>query len=175
MNNNEMIPVNSLLKLSTITRWVLVSPPVFFPTPVLVPRSRFWITALFYLRHIFYCFMWLPHMHASLNNSCLVLSFQELCLVCSHLWLAFLFFILFLRCISIVMWSCSSFIFIGVWNFTGLIEHNIISASTFSVDNGVVCAFLLYGKCCWKCAYAGKLQRFSRRGGIKSLGQKLWR
>lgn len=41
MNNNEMIPVNSLLKLSTITRWVLVSPPVFFPTPVLVPRSRF--------------------------------------------------------------------------------------------------------------------------------------
>ena len=23
MNNNEMIPVNSLLKLSTITRWVL--------------------------------------------------------------------------------------------------------------------------------------------------------
>lgn len=113
-------------------------------------------------------------MHISLNNSCLFLSLQELCLVCSHLWLAFLFFILFLRLISIVMCSCSSFIFTGVWNFTGLIEHNTISASAFSMDSGVVYAFLLYGKCCSKCAYAGKLQRFSRGGGIKSLDQKHW-
>lgn len=41
MNNNETIPVNSLLKLSTVMRWVLVSPPVFFPTPVLLPHSKF--------------------------------------------------------------------------------------------------------------------------------------
>ena len=41
MNNNEIIPVNSLLKLSTVTGWVLVNPPVFFPTSLLLLLSGF--------------------------------------------------------------------------------------------------------------------------------------
>ena len=38
MNNNEKIPVNSLLRLSTVTGWALVSPPVFFPTSLAALR-----------------------------------------------------------------------------------------------------------------------------------------